>query len=96
MILYFTAKCAAGHKSCEECLIANNITLHYYKEKGSGMEAVEFSEMLVNLPQCTWQYNPEDSHFRSQCYGNLKSYKINTCFFNTSSPSSVVKMIVLI
>jgi hypothetical protein len=96
MILYFTAKCAPGHKSREECRIANSIPVHYYNQKGAGMEAVEFSEMLVNLPQSTWQYNQEDSLFRSHCFRNLKSYKINTCFFNTSSPSSLVKMIVLI
>jgi hypothetical protein len=29
------------------------------------IEAVRTSEMLVNLYQCTWRYNPEDSHLHA-------------------------------
>jgi hypothetical protein len=32
------------------------------------MEALQTSEMLVNLYQCKQQYNPEDSHLHENIY----------------------------
>jgi hypothetical protein len=37
-------------------------------------EAVKTSEMLINLHQCTWHFNPKDSHLHTNCRENLKSY----------------------
>jgi hypothetical protein len=41
------------------------------------MEAASTSEMSVNFCQTTWCYNPEDSHLRTHCHKNLKSYLVN-------------------
>jgi hypothetical protein len=38
------------------------------------MEAARTSEMLINFYQTTLRYNPEDSHLRTHCCENLKSY----------------------
>jgi hypothetical protein len=38
------------------------------------MEAVQTSEVLVNSYQCTWRYNPEDSHLHTHHHENLKTY----------------------
>jgi hypothetical protein len=43
------------------------------------MEAVQTSEMLVNSYQCTWHYNPEDSHLHIHHRENLKSYPVCLC-----------------
>jgi hypothetical protein len=40
------------------------------------MEAARTSETLVNFYQTTRRYNPEDSHLRTHCRENLKSYFI--------------------
>jgi hypothetical protein len=39
------------------------------------MEAAKISETLVNFYQTTWRYNPENSHLRTHCRENLKSYR---------------------
>jgi hypothetical protein len=47
------------------------------------MEAARTSEMLVNFYQTAWCYNPEDSHVRTHCRENLKSYlkkSVLACF----------------
>jgi hypothetical protein len=41
------------------------------------MEAARSSETSVNFYQTTRCYNPEDSHLRTNCRKNLKSYVIN-------------------
>jgi hypothetical protein len=38
------------------------------------MEAARTYETLVNFYQTTRRYNPEDSHLRTHCRENLKSY----------------------
>jgi hypothetical protein len=38
------------------------------------MEAARTCEMLVNFYQTSWHYNPENSHLRTHCHENLKSY----------------------
>jgi hypothetical protein len=38
------------------------------------VEAARTSEMLVNVYQTTWYYNPEYSHLRTLRRENLKSY----------------------
>jgi hypothetical protein len=38
------------------------------------MEAARTSETLVKLYQTTRLYNPEDSHLRTHCRENLKSF----------------------
>jgi hypothetical protein len=38
------------------------------------MEAARTSETLVNFYQIAWCNNPEDSHLRTLCHENLKSY----------------------
>jgi hypothetical protein len=38
------------------------------------MEAVQTSEIFVNLYQSTWRYNVEDSHLQNHRLENLKSY----------------------
>jgi hypothetical protein len=40
------------------------------------MEAVQTSDMLVNLHQSEWQYNPEDGHLHRHCRENLRSHKL--------------------
>jgi hypothetical protein len=40
--------------------------------------AIQISEMLVNLYQSAWHYNPEDSHIHTHCCENLKSYLTST------------------
>jgi hypothetical protein len=44
------------------------------------MEAARTSETMVNFYQTTWRYNPEDSHLRTHCRENLKSYIIFIVF----------------
>jgi hypothetical protein len=44
------------------------------------MEAARTSETLVNFYQTTWRYNPEDSHLRTHCRENVKSYLIHFLF----------------
>jgi hypothetical protein len=41
------------------------------------MEAARTSETLVNFYQTTQRYNPEDSHLRTYCRENLKSYVVS-------------------
>jgi hypothetical protein len=40
------------------------------------MEAARTFETLVNFYQTTRRYNPEDSHLRTHCRENLKSFFI--------------------
>jgi hypothetical protein len=40
------------------------------------MEAARTSETSVNFYQTTQRYNPEDSHLRTHCRENLKSYSV--------------------
>jgi hypothetical protein len=42
------------------------------------MEAAKTSETLVNFYQTTRRYNPEDSHLRTHCRENLKSYTLSS------------------
>jgi hypothetical protein len=44
------------------------------------MEAARTSETLVNFYQNTRRCNSEDSHLRTHCRENLKSYSIYYCF----------------
>jgi hypothetical protein len=37
------------------------------------MEAVRTTETLLNSYQCTWRYNPEDSHLQNTEFLNVKS-----------------------
>jgi hypothetical protein len=57
------------------------------------MEAARASETLVNFYQATRRYNPEDSHLRTHCRENLKSYLKDHFFPHTLqfTPSFVVK-----
>jgi hypothetical protein len=44
------------------------------------MVAARTSETLVKFYQTTWCYNPEDSHLRTHCHENLKSYCLNISY----------------
>jgi hypothetical protein len=60
----------------------NHQCLHHPGDEGLitlMMEAVQTTEMFVNLYQSTRHYNPEDSHLCTHCLENLKSFFL-CCF----------------
>jgi hypothetical protein len=51
------------------------------------MEAVCFSETLLDFYMITWRYITEASHLHIHRYGNLKSHFITSGFFTHTAPT---------